>query len=376
MEKEEPFVFMLDVSGSTGGSENYWTTTNEIFKQFDNQISHYYQWDTNIKEVSKEEMENHIKNKRGGGGTNPHLVADEVVKKGYKKIILITDGQVSDNDVSNCDQKLKDFKFTKSICYVVASSSETLNMSVTCPFTRECPNEVYEKNSNAPITKMISLAEEDLAILDTLNTISLENFEINFEKIENVIITLNMGKESNIPLKNQLVLLKNRIIKEMAKGKSKDINVGLREALKKGDFEKAIQIAKAFNDAYLMDSMTNDVEKRINHLITLCGDLRGKYNIHQIKSNKMDRAQMADPSELNLSLKPFDISTSPIQCPIIMDEDVPQILVDECEPILLGLEKMVVDDITACMPPEIAWIPISKGQTQGATEQIHWREIC
>jgi len=31
-----------------------------------------------------------------------------------------------------------------------------------------------------------------------------------------------------------------------------------------------------------------------------------------------------------------------------MDEDVPQILVDECEPFLLGIEKCIVDDINAC----------------------------
>lgn len=31
-----------------------------------------------------------------------------------------------------------------------------------------------------------------------------------------------------------------------------------------------------------------------------------------------------------------------------MDEDVPQILVDECQPILVGLEKAVVSDITSC----------------------------
>lgn len=31
-----------------------------------------------------------------------------------------------------------------------------------------------------------------------------------------------------------------------------------------------------------------------------------------------------------------------------MDEDVPQILIDECEPFLLGLEKGIVDDINAC----------------------------
>jgi hypothetical protein len=31
-----------------------------------------------------------------------------------------------------------------------------------------------------------------------------------------------------------------------------------------------------------------------------------------------------------------------------LDEDVPQILVDECKPVLLGFEKNIVDDITAC----------------------------
>lgn len=35
-----------------------------------------------------------------------------------------------------------------------------------------------------------------------------------------------MGKEGNIPLKNQLVLMKNRLVKELSKQKShgKDIN--------------------------------------------------------------------------------------------------------------------------------------------------------
>lgn len=31
-----------------------------------------------------------------------------------------------------------------------------------------------------------------------------------------------------------------------------------------------------------------------------------------------------------------------------MDEDVPQILIDECEPLLVGVDKAIVDDITAC----------------------------
>lgn len=42
------------------------------------------------------------------------------------------------------------------------------------------------------------------------------------------------------------------------------------------------------------------------------------------------------------------MSKNPIECPIILDEDVPQILIDECEPFLLNVEKHIVDDIAAC----------------------------
>lgn len=33
----------------------------------------------------------------------------------------------------------------------------------------------------------------------------------------------------------------------------------------------------------------------------------------------------------------MDLSKNPIECPILNEEDVPQILVDECEPLLLGV---------------------------------------
>lgn len=54
-------------------------------------------------------------------------------------VILITDGQVGDHSVKECDKILEGYKFTKTICYILASTSYgNLNMSVTCPFTRRC----------------------------------------------------------------------------------------------------------------------------------------------------------------------------------------------------------------------------------------------
>jgi hypothetical protein len=44
---------------------------------------------------------------------------------------------------------------------------------------------------------------------------------------------------------------------------------------------------------YLCDNTGTGLEERISHLINLCGDLRGHYNIGQIKSNKMATAFIA-----------------------------------------------------------------------------------
>lgn len=45
--------------------------------------------------------------------------------------------------------------------------------------------------------------------------------------------------------------------------------------------------------------MTTDLEKKVSHLINLCGDLRGKYDIGQIKSNKMAIAQDAKEGKID-----------------------------------------------------------------------------
>jgi hypothetical protein len=69
----------------------------------------------------------------------------------------------------------------------------------------------------------------------------------------------------------------------------------------------------------MADSITLDLEKKINHLISLCGDLRGKYDINQIKSNKMATADDAKEGKVDNEVEAHDISKNLIECPIIMD---------------------------------------------------------
>jgi hypothetical protein len=298
----EKFCIMLDTSGSVGGSKNYWNTINDILSLHGPQIGHFYFWNTSIEEINRKRFEQAITERRGWGGTAPELVADEVIRKNIKKIIMITDGQVSDNSVNKCDKVLEKHEFEKSICYIISSSSYGgLNMSVTCPFTRRCDNEVYEKHEGQPLKKLVQYTPADYKILDTLDEISLENFQERYETIEGLIIALNMGKDGNIPLKNQLVMMKTRLVKELSKQKGQgfDINTEMRVSLEEGNFDGAIKLAEKITKEYFSDSMTTDLEKQISHLINLCGDLRGKYNINEIKSNKMAYAKDAKEGKLD-----------------------------------------------------------------------------
>jgi hypothetical protein len=130
-------------------------------------------------------------------------------------------------------------------------------------------------------------------VIDNLDEISLDNFEAKYDTIEQLIIALNMGKDGNLPLKNQLVALKTRLVKELSKrlGKKEDFSTKVRNFLEAQDVNGALEMVANMAVKYFEASGTSDLEGKIAHLISLCGDMRGQYNVDQIKSNKMATAQ-------------------------------------------------------------------------------------
>ena len=105
----DKYAFMVDVSGSTGGSQNYWQTVADVFSLHANDNGSFYEWDSGINKVTKKEMEFQIEARTGKGGTSPEVCAREIVDKKLKKVILITDGQVSDHNVRECDKILEGY---------------------------------------------------------------------------------------------------------------------------------------------------------------------------------------------------------------------------------------------------------------------------
>jgi len=123
-----------------------------------------------------------------------------------------------------------------------------------------------------------------------------------------------MGKDGNLPLKNQLVLLKSRLVKELSKnlGKKGDYSSRVRDLLLSKNVEGALEMISNMATKYFEESGTGELEKKINYLISLCGDMRGQYSMDQIKSNKMATAQDVVAGEIDKTQEVADLSQNPI----------------------------------------------------------------
>jgi hypothetical protein len=114
-----------------------------------------------------------------------------------------------------------------------------------------------------------------------------------------------MGRNSNQELKDQLVHLKTRLVKEFSKtlGKKESISYKIRNCLRNNNLESAIELASKMTTNYFEDETIGDLEKKCGYLIGLCGDLRGQYTIGQIKSNKMATATRAVEGKIDQNVE-------------------------------------------------------------------------
>lgn len=90
----------------------------------------------------------------------------------------MTDGEVGDNSVQLCDKifdeaEKKGFKYDKSICFIISTSYGELNMSVTCPFSRNCESQVFTRKRDEELKALVTYTAQDYKILDTLEEITL-----------------------------------------------------------------------------------------------------------------------------------------------------------------------------------------------------------
>lgn len=356
----------VDISGSVNNFTEYWNLVEKVKNE--NTFNTIYLWDSDIKKSNLDELNQMIKQKKGYKGTNPELICQVLKKEKINdNIVIITDGDVSNHAVQRCDESLSNYKINNVECYIIGSRA---NMSVTCPFTRENTSNVYYNNLLSEET--VNLNKSDYELLNILDTMDLSTFNLNYNKLEKLLIARNMGKNNvDNNTKERLIKLKYKLTKELSENSSLNYGEAIRNELLNNNINNALEYSNNMANEYF-NNIGMDVEKKLGYLISLCGNLTNLYSINDIRTNRMNRVNDVEPeTNTKVDIEINDLTSLPIECPILMDYDVPQIMIvdpgntspyesdsDSDEgyesysrsyiPVLANLDKKIVEDIADC----------------------------
>jgi len=339
----------VDISGSVSGFKEYWNCVNTFYKENKENINHIYVWDDRIDLISKCQFEEMIKATKGRGGTYPSTIANTIVSRKYNNnIVIFTDGDVSQSEVDKVETLLCNYMIDNVRCYIVSHSKP--NLSVTCPFTRNNTSTIYSKEGSSEYVVQ-HMDKNTYKLLEDLKTITLEQFNNMYDTIEQLLVRKNMGCHSDNKMREIIIAMKKRLVHEMSLlFKSNNENDELRKHLENKNNNEAFKYIKNITDKYFESTDGMTLDKKCNYLISLCEDMRGLYTIDAIRSRKMIRSDFAKVvNEPVIPENPQDFTSKPSECPIMLDNDVMQILINDIgEPILANIDKKIVDDITSC----------------------------
>ncbi|KAL7716457.1 VWFA domain-containing protein [Entamoeba marina] len=334
-------LFAVDYSGSTWGSDLYWTRVKNF----------------NLKKDTKNEFYERVKGKTGdGGGNDIHLVAEYIRDNDFHgKLVLITDGEVWDMPEAEVIMK-KHTGFKMVVCHIINYGSH--NLSVSCPFTRDVNSFVYTHTEQE--RKLVIEVTE--AVKDTvlgLDKMSVDEFIANYNTIEGYIVSQNMGRSGNDELRNLLLNNKNRLLYEFGKKNKGSYENRLLNAIEQKDLQNGIVIMKEFTDEYykkMNDKENGELtfEEKLQHLIDLCGDaIQNQFDMQQIRSSRAKRAKKVEQvnveqvEETAVEEAMGEGVKMLMECPLSGEEDVGVLLLTG-ENVLDGIPKNVTNDIINC----------------------------
>eukprot|EP00184_Porphyridium_aerugineum_P006370 CAMPEP_0184707214 /NCGR_PEP_ID=MMETSP0313-20130426/37158_1 /TAXON_ID=2792 /ORGANISM="Porphyridium aerugineum, Strain SAG 1380-2" /LENGTH=784 /DNA_ID=CAMNT_0027168789 /DNA_START=184 /DNA_END=2538 /DNA_ORIENTATION=- len=350
-------LIAYDGSGSTGGMVFYHERTQRILQEFPK--AEVLLWDDKKKIVTRREMAKINEMHQGGGGTDSAQIADYVKANDFKgHLIIITDGEVYGQCVDRCSEILgNEWPFREVTCHLIGGS---VNMSVTCPFTRVSPHTIYlyEPSKSYEQQLQTRISAEDLAVLDQIKKVNtVDEFMKVADLLERVLIARTMGTGGHGQLRDELLDMKKRLISKISaeQGKS-DAVVDLKAALSQGNVDNAVTAAKKLTTEYYM-SMEDDVSggtwsSKISRMIAMCeGALRGVFSLSNITAGiSADRVRRAGTATAPAQVAPTESNVGVFQCPVTMDEEKDVVLLIKAAdaPILADVDKAIVNDILDC----------------------------
>jgi hypothetical protein len=344
-------IIAIDCSGSTYFSSNkqYWSTVKDYLVELSKKNSDAFciLWNYEIQEeISIIQLINHLqeqpnfKYKEGGGGTYPSCFIKKLLSDETGIILtIITDGQVSDNEVKKCEDLLNENKIKFSDLNVFYIGPENgMNYSVTAAFCREeripVNGMTYNENINGK--------SKEINLEDPLKEI--EKFfgepELFFKEVKSLVDKLdleNLGRTSeNTKIKNKLAELKinllaciikkkqgekyeeklNHIVENLKNRQESDVITGLKELIKDNNNQ---------NCGNEIDSDEAKLDSAFKMLFVAL-DRKDGYNFNRKITNTHSEATAIPRVAIdNLATEVTKLKGETVDyiCPITLNEDVP-----------------------------------------------------
>jgi hypothetical protein len=270
--KEMKTLFAIDKSGSTYFGLYKKEVTNIVNNNYEKERGDaIYIWGDELKKLTKEEFLNVFKGNENLGRTFPKLIVDiikEEHKNNFKHLVIITDGNVSDEEINEVDKLMEDRNYNYEFVsvYIIGDKGD---MSIGAPFCRRIPNKTYIKKyeTETEFKEMATLNKEDMMILEKIeeyNTYS--DFMKNYHKIKNAVQAKYIGTLQNKELEIKLkTLFKNIAHKEKNKISTefiqrKNISIGMTQG----------SLQKAFNIENINAAISTYMENSENKKFTNC----------------------------------------------------------------------------------------------------------
>jgi hypothetical protein len=351
-----PTLIAYDGSGSTGDHAFYHDETQRIVAG--NPDATILFWDTAGRPISREELAAINRERKGGGGTDPAVIADYVKATGFDgDLVIITDGQVG--SVDGVTHRLGPNAKFRSVTAHLIHTGGTVNMSVSCPFTRRSPHQVYLYDADQECRLMTNTTAEDLAIVERLTEIGTETeFEAAAVSLEKTVVAATMGSTGDPTLRDALLAMKSRIMRSEARAKGDSDTVrALNVALDERRVADAIALARTLTQEYYPEAEDPDTptwSARISRLISMTeGALRSTFDLSgisaAIRGDRARRAAAAAPAAAVDAPLTDGNTTTPFECPITCEtESDVVLLIAAGDPILTDVDKDIANNLYDC----------------------------
>jgi len=308
----------------------YHSKTQSIVKHLNSSNTLFIRWDDKHTVISKIDLEEINKKKKGFNATSPVSLLKFIKEIGFKgNLIFISDGQISDNCVQNCSEILSDWKFNSVNVYLIYTGG-TVNESVSCALTRESTHkiEVYKNRESYSYPDIITVNENDLKTVYNVELINtIEEFLNQKETLKNVLISINMGTNGNKVLHSKLVELKNRLVKSESNSFKKNDDDPVSRLIKSFDKHNPslVELDNVWKMYYKIedgdDRDENDWKKLIDKFISWCaGSLLKAFDRNKISNREASAvSEPVIPSE-SVNILEEKLEDLKLSCPITLSE--------------------------------------------------------